>query len=347
MIQIRTLRLTPSQQDGAVQVAASPDAAGFPHPRILTAGAFDGVHLAHQQLLKRVVDAAHPAGQTEEARRTPASGGSAIVLTFANHPLTVLAPPYVPKLLLGPERRAGLIDELGADVLIMPDFSPELAALEPERFVRDVLAGWLGVDRVIVGFDFRFGRGGRGDAALLSSLAPECGFEADVVSAVYHDEVQVSSTHIRELIELGEVREASEMLGRPHELEGKVERGDGRGTQIGYPTANLRFDAAYAIPPCGVYAVFADVAGRRYEGMMNIGTSPTFAGTEYRPEVHLLDFAGGTLYGESARVLFVERLREERKFESVQALQNRLHVDEQVTRALLESHPQRSGPAEA
>jgi riboflavin kinase/FMN adenylyltransferase len=229
-------------------------------------------------------------------------------------------------------------------LLVIPPFTREFAAMPPEDFVREVLAGTLGIDRLVVGYDFRFGKQGAGDTALLERLAAECGFELEVVAAIYDDGVPVSSTHVRELIDTGRVHIAMEKLGRPYELAGSVVHGYGRGGKLGFPTANVEFDPAFAIPPSGVYAVLVDVSGRLYKGMMNIGASPTFAGNQYRCEAFLLDFGQDgdegphDLYGQTVRVLFIDRLREERKFESVHALQERLHVDETITRAILDTH---------
>lgn len=296
--------------------------------RVLTAGVFDGLHLAHQHLVRRVVQEAHVA----------ATPGTAMVFTFANHPLTVLAPPYAPKQLLTTEEKIRCLEKMGIDVLFMPEFTLELGAIEPERFIADILVGAMRIDKLVVGFDFRFGHEGQGDAALLREKAGEYGFDLEVLSAIHHEDRPVSSTHVRELIDTGRVRMAAEILGRPYSLCGPVVSGYGRGTKMGFPTANLEFDPLFAIPASGVYAVRVEVEKQRWNGMMNIGTSPTFEGTEYRPEVFLMDFEGD-LYGKSMRVEFVERLREERKFESVHALQERLRVDESMARGLLDSHP--------
>jgi riboflavin kinase / FMN adenylyltransferase len=311
---------------------SEPALSALPRPRVFTSGVFDGLHLAHQSMVRRTV---------AEAR---AEKGTAGVLTYANHPLSVLAPPYVPKALLSPKQKTRILEEMGIDLLLMPSFTRAFAAMGPEAFVREVLAGILGLDRLVVGYDFRFGKRGEGDTALLEQLASECGFELEVVAAIYDDGVPVSSTQVRELIDTGRVHIAMEKLGRPYEIGGPVVHGYGRGGTLGFPTANIEFDPAFAIPPSGVYAVLVDVSGRLYKGMMNIGASPTFAGNKYRSEAFLLDFgedgdeASHDLYDQTVRVLFIDRLREERKFESVHALQERLHVDETMARAILETY---------
>ncbi|MBN1868624.1 riboflavin biosynthesis protein RibF [Candidatus Sumerlaeota bacterium] len=307
------------------------DRDAFGRPRALTAGVFDGVHVAHRRLLARTVEIA----RGDEAR------GTAIVFTFANHPLSILAPPYHPKLLLSRERKIELIERAGIDALVIQEFSRDLASLAPETFIDEVLASRLGVDRLIVGFDFRFGESGRGDAAMLEARAPDRGFAVETIPAVLHEDWAIGSTRIRELVEEGRVRLASELLGRPHELEGRVVRGFGRGAQLGFPTANIEFDPRFAMPPSGVYAVYVSDGDKVHGGMMNIGSSPTFAGAVYRHEAFLFDFQGEDLYGRTLRVHFVDRMREERKFASEQELTERLRVDEKIARAILESHPAR------
>lgn len=296
----------------------------IPQPRILTVGVFDGMHRAHQTLVSRVVHEAH------------AASGTAIVLTFSNHPLAHLAPAYKPKQLLTLKRKQEVLKNLGVDVLLMPDFSAELSGITPQTFVEDILAGCYGIDKLVVGFDFRFGAGANGDNALLQELGRKHGFEVQTLSAVQHGEWTISSTHIRQLIEEGQVHLAGEMLGRPYDLEGEVIHGYGRGATLGYPTANVQFDHTFAIPASGVYAVFVEVEGQRYGAMMNLGVSPTFEGSMYRPEAFLFDYPGADLYGKVARVYFMERLREERKFPNVDALLERIRVDETLARAILE-----------
>jgi riboflavin kinase/FMN adenylyltransferase len=300
------------------------DLSDRPGPRVMTAGVFDGVHRGHQRLLARA--------------REAAGDGCGVVFSFPNHPLSVLAPAYQPRMLLSEERKRTILDRLGVDVLISPHFTPELANLEPGEFIERVIVKACRVERVIVGFDFRFGRGGGGDAAFLKSAGERHGFEVEVLPPVYHREWPISSTRIRELIEEGRAHTAMEMLGRPHELEGPVIHGFGRGTALGFPTANLVFDARFAMPGSGVYAVLATVDGgnRAYRAMMNIGVSPTFAGTEYRPEVFLLDYEGDSLYERRMRVYFIERIREERKFPDAEALIERIRTDERIARAVLE-----------
>lgn len=300
----------------------------------LTTGVFDGMHRAHRRLVTTVVERARAAGP----------GAISGVLTFDNHPLSLLAPPYAPRLLMEPGRKAQLIEALGVDLLVQIPFDERFAATEAEDFLEDILARRLGARHLVVGYDFRFGRAGRGDAKMLEVRAASLGIDVEVLPAIYHEEWPVRSTRIRELIGSGRLRQAALLLGRPYDLSGPIERGQGRGAGLGFATANLRFDPRYVMPPSGVYAVLARLGERLYPAMMNIGTSPTFNGAEYRPEVHLFDFEPRPLYGERLRVYFIERIREERRFASVEDLVDRLRRDEQIARGLLEALPPDADP---
>ena len=297
----------------------------WPSPRVLCAGVFDGVHLAHQRLAGRTVEAA---GET----------GTSIVFTFANHPLSVLAPPYVPLMLSTSSRKRELLEATGIGVLAMVPFDAALAAMSPEAFVSDVLVGRFRVDRLVVGFDFRFGNQGAGHVETLEHLGKTHGFHVETLAPVREGEWVVSSTRVRELIDEGRLRDAEKLLGRPYEVEGNVVRGHGRGTKLGYPTANLAIDRTYALPPSGVYAVGVRVGERLHGGMMNIGYNPTFDGTHYSPEVFLFDYDGEPLYDTRLTVLFVQRIREERKFATAALLSERLAIDEKLARTMIDSH---------
>lgn len=302
----------------------------FPHPRVLSLGVFDGMHRGHQRLIRRTVEAAHlPKG--DHGR------GTAIVFTFRNHPLSLLAPPYTPKRLSSPAQKAFLLGKMGADAVIMPGFDPSIALLSAAQFLDEVLLGKLAVDHMVAGFDFRFGKSGEGDCDFLAEQGRAKGIGVDVLPALYHGGSIISSTRIRELLEEGRVGEVSEMLGRPYSLEGPIVRGFGRGRGLGYPTANIEFDRSFVLPGSGVYAILALCEGSLHGGMMNIGTSPTFGDAEYRAEANLFDFAGESLYGHSMRIYFVERIREERRFASVDDLVRRIQLDEKLARALVGS----------
>ncbi len=284
---------------------------------LVTVGTFDGVHLGHQAILRYLV------------RRARANGGSSVVVTFDPHPREVVRGEPVP-LLTTIEERAELLEALGLDRFIVIPFTPAFARLSAEDFVERILVGRIGLKEIVIGYDHGFGRGRGGDAALLEALGEKLGFAVDVIPPQVVEEHVVSSTEIRALlIDEGDVREAARLLGRPYALGGTVVEGARRGRSIGFPTANLEVEhPRKVIPKAGVYAVLAtlDDGVTTLGGMMNIGRRPTFENTGLHLEVHLLDFEGD-LYGRRLRIEFVERLRDERKFDSVDALVEQLSRD--------------------
>ncbi len=293
-------------------------------PVILTTGMFDGLHLAHRELVGETVDRAHEAQ------------GSAVVFTFGNHPLSVLAPSYAPQALMSCERKAWMLEQLGVDVLVQMDFSESFASILADDFVRDILMDRFHIEQIIVGYDFRYGFQGLGTAEILSEVGQELGFGVEVVRAMYNEEWPISSTRIRELINAGRVGNASKLLGRPYDLAGPVGKGHGRGKALGFPTANLEINSDFVTPASGVYAVLVQLGDAVHYGMLNIGSSPTFSGTEYRLEVFLINYEGADFYEQTIRIFFVERIREERKFPSSQALVERLKKDQQIAGSMLD-----------
>jgi riboflavin kinase/FMN adenylyltransferase len=296
---------------------------GWREPAV-TIGNFDGVHLGHQALVGRVV---------ERARR---SDGTAAVLTFDPHPARVLAPERAPAALTTPEQKLELLAGLGVDVVAVLPFTPAVAALAPEEFVRAVLAGSLGARQVVVGEGFRFGRRQSGDAAGLARLGGDYGFAVEAVAPVLDDGQPVSSSRVREALSRGDVDGARRLLGRAYFLDGLVVRGDGRGRSIGVPTANLAPENEI-LPASGVYAGHVRVAdGSWRPAVVNRGTRPTFAGLEEALEAHLLDF-DGDLYGTRLRLAFTARLREERRFAGPRELVAQIREDVAHARTLLSS----------
>ena len=284
---------------------------------VVTVGTFDGVHLGHQAILRYLID------------RAGVQQGRSVVLSFSPHPREVVHGEEVP-LLTTPDERADIIESLGIDRFVVIPFTSEFSRLHAEEFVRQILIERVGLREIVIGYDHAFGRDRRGDAQLLSRLGEELGFSVDVIPPqVVHQHV-VSSSEIREMLASdGNVSLAAEMLGRPYSLHGKVVHGDRRGRQIGYPTANLSIEnRRKIIPAVGVYAVRVGVPGREslLDGMMNIGYRPTFGESRLTLEVHILEFEGD-LYGRDLRVEFVARLRDERKFDSVEALVEQLSLD--------------------
>ncbi len=276
-------------------------------------GVFDGIHLGHRAILATAVG---------EARR---HGLVALACTFEPHPLEVLQPARAPLPLTTLEERLALIAEAGIDATVIVAFTPAVAALEPETFVRDVLVGALKARDVVVGFNHRFGRGARGDAALLEALGPRLGFRAHVVAPLLVDGIPVSSSEVRQALQAGDLERAARLLGRPYSVEGEVVRGAGRGRTLGFPTANVKTRRPLPLP-AGVYACRAFLGADRYPAVINVGVRPTFGETELLVEAHLLDFSGD-LYGRRLSLAFLRRLREERKFPDVEALRRQIALD--------------------
>lgn len=284
----------------------------IPHP-ILTMGNFDGVHLGHQTLFSRVV---------EEARL---KGGRSIVLTFDPHPLKLLAPERVPRLILAPEDKIALIGSFGVDLLLIQKFDRAFANLEAEEFVRRYLVERIKVRKVWVGKDIRFGKGRKGHAEDLRRWGADAGFEVGIVEAIKVEGERVSSSRVRQLVESGEVDKASRLLGRYHFVSGKVTAGHRRGRELGFPTANIVV-ATEVVPSDGIYATLLEMGGRRWPSVTNIGLNPTFGEGPRTIESYVFDFAGD-IYGQSVRLFFVERIRAERKFPSPQRLIEQMKED--------------------
>jgi riboflavin kinase/FMN adenylyltransferase len=289
----------------------------------IAVGNFDGVHRGHQALA---------AAALEEAR---GSGGTAAVLTFDPHPARVLQPQRAPSALMTLDQKAEALAAIGIHHLAVLEFTREVAAQSAEEFARSVLAGALGARCLVVGADFRFGRGRAGDAAALQGLGRALGFGVLVVAPVRHEGEPVSSTRIREALESGAVDRAAAMLGRHYGVDGRVVHGDERGRTIGFPTANVE-PVNETLPGHGVYACWFRVAGeeRPWPAAVNVGLRPTFEGQRLSVEAHLLDFSGD-LYGADARVSFVQRLRPEQRFAGVDALRAQIEQDVARARAVL------------
>jgi len=289
---------------------------------VVTVGNFDGVHRGHQALVGEAVAAAR------------AAGSPAVVLTFEPHPARVLAPGQAPTSLMTLEQKAEVLAGLGVDRLAVLPFTREVAETDAEGFARRVLAQALASVRVVVGSDFRFGRGREGDVAALVALGPSLGFAVRAVEPVWHDGAPISSSRVREELARGAVGPAGALLGRPFFVDGRVVRGDGRGRTIGFPTANLEV-VNETLPSHGVYASRVRTPdGTLRPAVVNLGRRPTFGGETLVLEAHLLDFEAD-LYGAGLRVAFVERLRDERKFPAREALVEQVRTDVAGTRRLL------------
>ena len=288
----------------------------------LTIGVFDGVHRGHQQIIKKLTAGAH------------ANAAPAVVLTFDPHPASVLGGREI-KCLTLPEERAELLGNLGVDVVITQPFTRELSTVSAYDFMLR-LTRHLGLKHLLIGYDFALGKGREGNAARLTEIGAELGYNVEVLAAVSDESGVISSTEIRKLIEVGNVAEAARLLGHFYSLHGPVIHGDGRGRTIDVPTANIGYPRQKMIPAKGIYACWAYLNDQKYPAAINIGTNPTFTPDKETPnvEAHLLDFRG-ELYGEDVRLEFVERLRDELRFNSVDVLLQQIWKDVEMTRKIL------------
>lgn len=297
----------------------------------VTIGAYDGVHLGHRALLADLV------------ARAGAAGLSPVVVTFDRHPASVVRPDSAPPLLTDLDQKLELLAECGIERTLVVPFDRARADESAEDFVREVLVETLGAKLVVVGEDFHFGNRRRGNVALLRELGREHGFEVVGVRLTGEDLAPVSSTRIRSLVAAGDVVGAAALLGRPHEVRGPVVHGDGRGaSELGFPTANLEVSTDIALPADGIYAgYYRRPDGTGYLAAISVGRRPTFydpASASVLVEAYLLHFEGD-LYGELGRVSFVRRLRDERQFDSVDALIAQMHDDVADTERLLTAEP--------
>ena len=288
---------------------------------VVTVGNFDGVHLGHRAILAQV------------RHRAQKLDCQPVALTFDPHPAQVLKPEGNLRLLTAPAQKIELLQRAGVNVVVQA-FTREFAAIPAREFVRDYFVERLKVREVVIGHDYRFGHKREGNIDLLKKIGEALGFTVQVVWAVEVEDAVVSSSLIRAMLQLGKVREANRLLGRVYGVTGRVVTGKGRGAKVlGVPTANLVSENDL-LPSCGIYAVWVLRNGQRLPGVANIGTCPTFDNQELTLEVHLLDFEGD-LYGEVLQVEFVQRLREEQRFPSIEALAAQIRADMAAARGVL------------
>ncbi len=298
------------------------DIPDFFAPSVVTLGNFDGVHLGHRALFRRLV---------EIARNDQLAS---VVCTFYPHPLKVLAPDKAPLLLNTREERRRLIAASHVDWLVEIPFDRSFALQSPEEFVDTVLLGRLAAQKLVVGYDYAFGKGRRGDSDFLRHFCAGRGVDVDILQPVGADGHPYSSTRIRQLIAAGQVAEVLPLLGRHYNFFGEVVSGFKRGRELGFPTANLITEKE-VIPASGVYVVKVRHGDLEYGGVINIGSCPTFGRQDLSIEVHILDYSG-LIYGEKLRVYFIERLRDERSFVDVDELSAAIAVDVLTARQILQ-----------
>lgn len=295
----------------------------IPNP-VVTSGTFDGVHLGHQKILIRI---------KESARQL---GGETVLITFWPHPRLVLYPnQHNLRLLSTFEEKTQLLEQFGVDHLITIPFTHEFSQMSSREFIEKVLVEKIKTKKLIIGYDHRFGKNREGSFEYLQANSAEFGFEMEEISRQEVDEIGVSSTKIRKALEEGDLETATGYLGRPYELTGIVVKGKQIGRSIGFPTANIQIQTDYKlIPKEGVYAVEAEIDKISYRGMLNIGMRPTVDGNQQTIETHLFDFEGD-LYGKQLTVKLKHFLREEQKFENIEALKAQLSRDQELAKSLL------------
>lgn len=309
---------------------------------VLTIGVFDGVHRGHAELIAQAIRAGR-------ARRVPT-----VLMTFDPHPMEVVFPGSHPAQLTTLTRRAELVEALGVDVFLVMPFTSDFMKLTPERYIHQLLVEHLHVLEVVVGENFTFGKKAAGNVETLRRAGEQFGFAVESVSLVAEDfstdhaaTVTFSSTYIRSCVDAGDMVAAAEALGRPHRVEGVVVRGDGRGRQLGFPTANVAPPMHSAIPADGVYAAWFTVLGHgpvtgtvvpgeRYQSAVSIGTNPTFSGRTRTVEAFVLDRTAD-LYGQHVAIDFVDRIRGQEKFTSAADLVAVMNTDIDRTRAVLDA----------
>ncbi|MFH2138579.1 MAG: bifunctional riboflavin kinase/FAD synthetase [Candidatus Omnitrophota bacterium] len=292
-------------------------------PAAVAIGTFDGVHLAHQAIIKKAVKVAKK------------YKGHSVVLTFFPHPLKVTNPYFTPALLTSLDHRVKLIEELNPDICLVVNFMKRFSGFSPEEFCAKVLKGKLDSAFVIVGEKFNFGKDRLGNVSLLKKYGKQLGFRVEILKALKKKKQIVSSSLIRIAVENGDLKKAEAMLGRPFSVLGTVEKGDQRGRDLGFATANIDSHQE-AVPSDGVYAVTAKLNKKYYKGMLNIGTRPTFKDKLSRHviELHIFSF-NQDIYSQNIEVFFVKKFRQERRFASVDLLKKQLHKDKKKALEIL------------
>jgi riboflavin kinase / FMN adenylyltransferase len=294
---------------------------------VVTIGNFDGVHLGHQALLQTVVEKAH------------GIGGTAVALTFDPHPIRVISANGHPPLITMKEQKSELIARTGIDILLQIPFTQEFASISARSFIEDLLVRHVGMKILIVGNDYTFGRNREGNLDLLKQWAPEMDFEVivlDWIQPINDIAGRISSTRVRELVMAGRMEEAKRLLGRNYQIRGIVASGRNRGGRLlGFPTANINLQDELS-PKQGIYAVTIEHGAEIFQGVANIGYSPTFDDNVFTVEVHILDFKKD-IYGETIRVNFIQRLRDEIKFQSIDALAAQIRLDIDKARQILKN----------
>jgi len=291
---------------------------------VVTIGTFDGVHLGHQKLIEKIK------GLSAQI------AGESILVTFHPHPRIVINPEDKSLRLLNTiEEKVALLEKLGVDNVVIVPFSRAFSEQSAEEYISSFLVKNFNPDYIVIGYDHRFGKDRSGDFKLLEKMKSQFGYQMVEISKETLDDIEISSSKIRAAISAGDIKLANELLGHPYTLSGTVVRGLQNGRKLGFPTANIQVADEYKlIPKTGIYAVYVYYAGKKYTGMLSIGYNPTFEGKEQTIEVNILDF-DKDIYGENLTLEFVDFIRNEKKFDSLEALIEAIKNDEQITRATI------------
>ncbi len=284
---------------------------------IITIGNFDGVHLAHQEIIRKIV------------KRAKEKNGTSIIITFEPHPVKFFKKSSL-KLLQTINQRLEIIDSLGVDIGIILEFNEDLSKTSAEAFVKDFLLNQLGMKEIFIGYNFHFGKNKQGDISLIKELGSKYRFEVFVQNAIVLDGIICSSTNIRGFIERGEIEKANLLLNRNFSISGVVREGDMLGRRIGYPTINI-YTENELLPSNGVYITYVNYKGKLLPSITNVGVKPTFDGTEKGIETHILNF-NKDIYGEKVDLFFIKKIRDEKKFPSQKELSEQIFKDVEIAK---------------
>lgn len=293
-------------------------------PTFIVLGSFDGIHQGHKALIQNAVEAAKEYNKALEDEKLRAK---VMVCTFRNHPLFTINKDLAPKLIMSNEQKIDVLHELGVDIINLIDFDEKFMKISPEKFIFS-LKDCYNVKGITVGFNYRFGYKNLGDVDLLKTLSKSLNFKLVVMDPVIIEEEIVSSSAIRYLIQEGNVEKANKFLGRPFTLSGKVIKGRQLGRTIGFPTINLDYSRKFIIPKGGVYFTHVDYKGVIYKGITNVGYNPTVQGKKLSIETYILDF-NESIYDEVVQLYFISKIRDEKKFSSIESLKDQLEKDKE------------------
>lgn len=283
-------------------------------PTAVALGFFDGIHLGHKALIDEMINIAKK------------RNFESCLVTFRQHPLTLVFPKFAPKLLSSNDEKIDVLGEMDIDKLVFIEFSEEIMNYEPEEFIREILVKKLNAKTIVVGFNYNFGKKGQGTPEILIELKDKYGYDVKVVNPVEKDGQIISSTFIRNLVVNGKVDQAEKYLGRKFSVKGEVVRGKGLGRQYAIPTANITVEEEHILPDAGVYYTNILVKGVKYEGLTNIGYNPTFENHPFSVETYIYDF-DEDIYGETVELIFNKKIRKEKKFEDLKDLIKQIKND--------------------